>query len=58
MIMRCFGGDEEDRTPDLTDANRTLSRMVRFSPVRVGGLTALLFDNIISEDSLLLSGAW
>ncbi len=27
MIMRYFGGDEEDRTPDLTDANRTLSQL-------------------------------
>ncbi len=27
--MRCFfsGGDEEDRTLDLTDANRTLSQL-------------------------------
>ena len=24
-----LGGDEEDRTLDLTDANRTLSRMAR-----------------------------
>ena len=23
----CFGGDEEDRTLDLTDANRTLSQL-------------------------------
>ena len=25
--MRIFGGDEEDRTLDLTDANRTLSQL-------------------------------
>ena len=30
MWLLTFGGDEEDRTLDLTDANRTLSRMVRF----------------------------
>ncbi len=23
----CYGGDEEDRTLDLTDANRTLSQL-------------------------------
>jgi len=28
----CFGGPEGARTLDLTDANRALSRMVRFSP--------------------------
>lgn len=27
-----FGGDEEDRTPDLTDANRTRSQL-RYAPV-------------------------
>ena len=25
--VSCFGGDEEDRTLDLTDANRTLSQL-------------------------------
>ena len=28
MLRSMFGGDEEDRTLDLTDANRTLSRIV------------------------------
>ena len=26
-VPRLFGGPEEDRTPDLTNANRTLSRL-------------------------------
>ena len=29
----CFGGDEEDRTLDLTDANRTLSQL-SYAPTR------------------------
>ena len=29
FVQYLFGGDEEDRTLDLTDANRTLSQMVR-----------------------------
>jgi len=39
----CFSGDEEDRTPDLSDANCTLSRMVRFSPIRAGGVNRGFF---------------
>ncbi len=27
FVWRTFGGDEEDRTLDLTDANRTLSQL-------------------------------
>ncbi len=27
MLRSMFGGDEEDRTLDLTDANRTLSQL-------------------------------
>ena len=27
FVPVCFGGDEEDRTLDLTDANRTLSQL-------------------------------
>ena len=32
MILADFGGDEEDRTLDLTDANRTLSQL-SYAPV-------------------------
>ena len=27
MALLCFGGDEEDRTPDLRIANATLSQL-------------------------------
>ena len=36
-----FGGDEEDRTLDLTDANRTLSQL-SYAPIDAPYLTAFL----------------
>ena len=34
----CYGGDEEDRTLDLTDANRTLSQL-SYAPMTANYLT-------------------
>ena len=38
-LSTLFGGDEEDRTLDLTDANRTLSQL-SYAPTFVVSLTA------------------
>ena len=40
----CYGGDEEDRTLDLTDANRTLSQL-SYAPE--------LFTEVSSEQKIL-----
>ena len=40
--MCLFGGDEEDRTLDLTDANRTLSQL-SYAPI--SSLHSLVYHN-------------
>ena len=59
-IARFIGGDEEDRTLDLTDANRTLSQLSYAPKIVIGymtkGIIRLIFDDAKAIDILIKSG--
>ncbi len=60
MLRSMFGGDEEDRTLDLTDANRTLSQLSYAPKIVIGymtkGIIRLIFDDAKAIDILIESG--